>query len=134
MARRLLFSVTAKDCNWDYFTCGGKGGSGKDTSNNGVRCTHQASGARAEARDSRDQLRNKRQAFVRMLNTPEFKKWHRIEVAKRTGEYERMLRRVEEAVDEQMHEKYIKVQTYVPDDSDCICHKDSNGTRKCNAH
>ncbi len=37
MSKQLLFSVTIKDCKCDAFTVGGRGGSGKDTSNTGVR-------------------------------------------------------------------------------------------------
>lgn len=40
MDKQLLFSVTIKDCRVDTFTVGGNGGSGKDTSNTGVRVTH----------------------------------------------------------------------------------------------
>lgn len=38
--KHLLFSVTINDCNVDTFTVGGKGGSGKDTSQTGIRVTH----------------------------------------------------------------------------------------------
>lgn len=51
-----------------------------------------------------------------MLETEEFRVWHKVEVAKRTGEYERMLARVEEAVTEQMSERYLKVETYEPEE------------------
>lgn len=38
--KKLLFSVTIKDCRVDNFTVGGNGGAGKDTSNTGARVTH----------------------------------------------------------------------------------------------
>jgi hypothetical protein len=38
--RKLLFSVTIKDCDVQSFTVGGNGGGGKDTSNNGIRVIH----------------------------------------------------------------------------------------------
>lgn len=38
--KTLLFSVTVEDCDVQTFTVGGNGGSGKDTSNTGVRVTH----------------------------------------------------------------------------------------------
>jgi len=81
--KELLFSVTAKDCELQTFTCGKKGGGGKDTSNNGVRLIHHPSGARGEGRDTRDQKVNKRNAFLRLIRTKEFKDWHRAEVVKR---------------------------------------------------
>jgi protein subunit release factor A len=38
--KKLLFTITIKDCRVDSFTVGGNGGSGKDTSNTGARVTH----------------------------------------------------------------------------------------------
>ena len=108
MTKKLLFSVGAADCDWQTFTCGGKGGSGKDTSNNGVRCIHRASGARAETRDTRNQLQNRRAAFKRMCETPEFRAWHRLEVSRRMGwEAE-----IEWRVDEMMSEKNLKIEEF----------------------
>ena len=43
---------------------------------------------------TRSQHDNKRDAFVKMVNTPEFKKWHRLEVMRRMG----TLAQVEETV------------------------------------
>jgi len=85
MQKQLLFSVTAKNCELQTFTCGKKGGGGKDTSNNGVRLIHHPSGARGEGRDTRDQKTNKRNAFLRLVKTKEFLNWHRVEVAKKLG-------------------------------------------------
>lgn len=39
-AKHLLFSVTMKDCDLQFFTVGGPGGGGKDTSSTGVRIVH----------------------------------------------------------------------------------------------
>ncbi len=50
-----------------------------------VRCTHKASGATAYSDTHRSQHQNKRDAFVKMVNTKEFKKWHRLEIMKRMG-------------------------------------------------
>lgn len=38
--KHLLFSVTLEDCEVQTFTVGGNGGSGKDTSQTGVRIIH----------------------------------------------------------------------------------------------
>ena len=106
--RFLLFSVTRKDCDWQTFRSGGKGGQNQNKVESGVRCIHRASGARGEARDSRDQFRNKRTAFVRMLETKEFKAWHKMEVARRLGK----LRDLDTIVDEQMDMKYLKIEAF----------------------
>lgn len=81
--KKLLFSVTIKDCRVDTFTVGGRGGSGKDTSNTGVRITHLDSGAVGISSDTRSQRKNKELAFERMANSTKFKTWHKIETAKR---------------------------------------------------
>jgi peptide chain release factor 2 len=38
--KRLLFSVTKNDCDWDTFRSGGKGGQNVNKVESGVRCTH----------------------------------------------------------------------------------------------
>lgn len=105
MPRRKLFSVTLDDCRVDTFTCGGKGGSGKDTSNNGVRITHPPSGAVGEARDSRYQLQNKRAAFRRMGESKAFRAWVQREASRLQGE-----KSVDEQVDEAMDPRNLRVE------------------------
>lgn len=83
--KTLLFTVTIKDCDVDTFRSGGKGGQNQNKVESGVRITHRASGAIGESRETRHQLINKRTAFFRMANTPEFRKWHKIEVARILG-------------------------------------------------
>lgn len=68
-----MFSVTLKDCDVQTFRAGGKGGQNQNKRDSGVRIIHRDSGARGEARDQRSQLQNKRAAFRRMTQTPEFK-------------------------------------------------------------
>lgn len=81
-----MFSVTLADCRVDTFRSGGKGGQNQNKVESGVRVVHLASGAVGEARDSRDQLHNKRAAFKRMTETREFKTWMRNEIARRLGQ------------------------------------------------
>lgn len=70
-----VFSVTAKDLRIDTFRAGGKGGQNQNVTNSGVRITHDASGAVGESREHREQLQNKKAAFLRMTETKEFKSW-----------------------------------------------------------
>jgi protein subunit release factor A len=104
--KKLLFSVTAKDCEFQTFCTGGSGGQHRNAKQNGVRCIHKESGARAEHRDGRDQVRNKREAFVKMVETPVFKAWHRMETARRLG----LLKGIDEAVDQAMASKNLKIE------------------------
>ena len=53
--RELLFSVTAKDCRFDYYRGSGAGGQHRNKTESAVRCTHLASGAVGQAEDHREQ-------------------------------------------------------------------------------
>ncbi len=90
----ILFSVTAKDCRFDYFRGSGKGGQKRNKTSSGVRCTHVESGAVGQSDDTRSQHKNKVIAFGRMAETKEFKAWHKIEVAKKTGQLLEVEKRV----------------------------------------
>lgn len=105
VAKKLLFSVTTQDCDLDTFTVGGNGGSGKDTSNTGVRWTHRASGAVGEAREERSQQKNKERAWRRMAESKKFQTWLRIEAAKRSGQPS-----VDEIVDAMMDPRHLRVE------------------------
>ena len=85
---------------------GGKGGQHRNAKQNGVRCIHTASGARAEHRDGRDQFRNKQEAFKKCVQTPAFIAWHKVVVARLLGH----LRGLDEKVDEMMDSKYLKIE------------------------
>lgn len=100
-----LFSISIADCRVDTFTVGGHGGSGKDTSNTGVRVVHPPSGATGEARESRSQLENKRTAFKRMAETSEFRAWVKHKAAALSGG-----KTVEQKVDEAMAPENLRVE------------------------
>lgn len=80
-SRELVLRVTIKDCEVQTFRAGGKGGQHQNKTDSGVRVLHPPSGARGECRDERSQLRNKRVAFRRMAESPEFKQWCRAATA-----------------------------------------------------
>ena len=94
--KELLFRVTAADCDWSYTKGTGSGGQKKNKTSSAVHCTHRASRAHGYSEASRSQLDNKREAFVKMCNTKEFKDWHRLEIARRTGRQAELERQVEE--------------------------------------
>lgn len=75
--RQRVLSVTIHDCEVQTFRSGGKGGQNQNKRDTGVRVIHHPSGARAESREERSQLQNKRSAFVKMVGTKEFKAWVR---------------------------------------------------------
>lgn len=102
--KELLFSVTAKDCRWDYYRGSGKGGQHRNKTDSAVRCTHIASGAVGQCEDHREQRRNKEEAFVRMSKTKKFQDWHKIETARHMGKFAN----IDQAVDRAMTQ--IKIE------------------------
>lgn len=105
MERKLLFSVAIEDCKVNTFTVKGPGGSGKDTSNTGVRITHPASGGTGVCVKHRSQHKNKIEAFKRMRQSKEFRLWHKLKVAElMSGET------VEQAVEKAMQPANLKLE------------------------
>lgn len=104
--KKLLFSVTKDDCEWSYTKGTGKGGQARNKTSSAVHCKHPPSGAHGYSEDTRSQLDNKRTAFERMANTKEFKKWHEVECARRTG----VLAKVEEDVKREMRRVKVEVR------------------------
>ena len=117
--KKLLFSLTRDDFEWDYFRAGGKGGQNQNKVNSGVRCKHPPSGAVGEARDSRNQLANRRAAFIRCVDSKAFKAWHKSEVARRLGtedgrasSYQELDSKVQSLIDALLKPEDIKVEYY----------------------
>lgn len=106
--RKLLFTLTKKDFTITTFCTGGPGGQHQNSNQNGVRITHEASGASGEGREFRSQAQNKKAAFERLASSKTFKAWHKLEVARRLGQ----LQDVEKAVEAAMDEKNLKVEFY----------------------
>jgi protein subunit release factor B len=96
--KQLLFSVTADDCEWSYTRGSGNGGQKKNKTSSAVHCMHRPSGAHGYSEESRSQLDNRKTAFTQMANSKEFKKWHQLEILRRTGEAARIDAVVEEEI------------------------------------
>lgn len=104
--REVLFSVTAKDCRWDYYRGSGAGGQHRNKTDSAVRCTHIESGAVGRCEDTRHQHKNKTIAFGRMAATKEFKAWHKIETSRQMGNYVDL----DKKVDKQMRNVKVEIQ------------------------
>jgi len=78
--KTLVFTVTIKDCEQQFFRAGGKGGQNQNKRETGVRIIHHPSGARGEARDERSQEQNRKLAFRRMAESKEFQYWAKQQV------------------------------------------------------
>lgn len=103
MPREKVLTITIKDCEVQTFKATGKGGQNRDKRDTAVRIIHPPSGARGESREERDQLSNKRKAFVRMANTKTFTDWL-------TREHSRRVADIDAWVDEQMKPENLVVE------------------------
>lgn len=102
MAKELVFSVTAKDCDWHYFKSSGNGGQKRDKTDNCCRVTHPPSGAVGKSTEHRQQSKNRQAAFRKMAETPKFQAWARAMVAN--------LPPIETVVDAQMAPENLKIE------------------------
>jgi len=109
MKKELVLSVTAADCEWDFFRGSGKGGQKKNKTSNCARCRHAPSGAVGEGREGRSQSHNRQIAFRKMAESPAFRSWLKLETSRRAGG--RAL--IEDEVARQMAEKYLRIETLV---------------------
>jgi protein subunit release factor A len=115
--KKLLFSVTMKDLDMQTFSVGGHGGSGKDTSNSGVRLIHRDSGAVGEGRENRTNTLNRQSALRKLAETKEFKIWHKAECARRMGQkvpetMEEIMARIDAQIAESLLTGAINVEYY----------------------
>lgn len=101
--KKLLFSVTIKDCDIATFCTGGPGGQKQNKTASGVRITHRASGAVGEGREHRSQNANKKAAWERMGKSKTFQAWAKVQAARIQGEPS-----IEEVVEKALAESNIK--------------------------
>lgn len=109
MERQLLFKLTKKDFEVEPFKGSGKGGQNRNKVMSCCRIRHPASGAVAEGKEQRDFPQNKKAAFKRLVEKPEFLKWHKIQCAKMLGTYID----TEKWVNEQMDFKNLRFEIQV---------------------
>jgi len=109
--RQLLFRLSKKDFELEFFCAGGNGGQNVNKVATACRIHHPASGAVAKAQEHRTQLANKKTAFERLVKTPEFQKWHKIQCAKSFGAYID----IDKWVEDNLHQEKLKVEIRVND-------------------
>ena len=81
--KELIFSVTKKDFDIQYFSGTGAGGQHRNKHQNCVRMTHAESGATATGQSSRSRQANEREAFRGIVNSKTFNAWLKMETAER---------------------------------------------------
>jgi len=103
--RELLFSLTKKDFDVQWFSGTGAGGQHRNKHQNCCRLTHIASGARGTGQSNRDRISNQREAFKSLQEHPKFKLWFNQKVMECLSK-----ETVEEWVQRQMEPKNLKVE------------------------
>lgn len=93
-----LFSVTAKDCRWDYYSGTGKGGQNRNRKMKCARCFHDPSGAVGKSEEENSLEQNKKKAFVRMAKSKKFQDWVRLEGMKKLGVFSSIEHKVNEGL------------------------------------
>lgn len=119
MTDKPILTITKKDFIRQTFRSGGKGGQKQNKVESGVRLIHEPSGARGEGREFRDQPKNERAAFERLVATKAFQTWLRIETAKRRGiaipeTPEQIRDRVNRMIDDGLKNGQVVVEEYNP--------------------
>jgi len=107
--KELLFSLTKKDFDVQFFRAGGKGGQKQNKTSSACRITHPESGAVGECRNHREQHLNKKEAFRRLIDSTRFKAWLKI----KTSRVYKTEEEIERWVDKMMRPENLKIE---PDD------------------
>jgi len=102
--------ATKKDFRVETYRGKGKGGQKRNKTDSCVRTTHIPSGAVGQCCEHREQGRNKKRAFERLVFSPTFQTWMKIELAKRRG----LIEEINKKVDNWMREENLKVEYYTP--------------------
>jgi len=105
VARELLFSLTKKDFDIQWFSGTGAGGQHRNKHQNCCRMTHIASGAKATGQSNKDRLANQREAFRSIQENSKFKMWFNQKVMESLSN-----ETIEDRVKKQMNPDNIKVE------------------------
>jgi peptide chain release factor 1 len=75
MTKELLFSITKKDFQIDFFSGTGAGGQYRNKHQNCVRIKHLATGVIATGQSNRERKANIKEALFNLAKNPKFRMW-----------------------------------------------------------
>lgn len=87
----------------------GKGGQKRNKTFSGCRITHAATGLFVECEEERSFETNKKRAFERLCNKPEFRMWLKVETSRRAGKFI--------GIDEKVEKEMKNIRVDVKDDN-----------------
>jgi len=106
MKRELLFSITKKDFEIDYFSGKGAGGQHRNRHKNCVRLYHRDSKTRVTGQSNKEKRSNIKEALNNLVKHTKFKLWLNIKVY----ESDKQKKTVDELVNETMNSFNIKTE------------------------
>lgn len=109
--KALVCSVSIKDLVIQPFKGSGPGGQKRNKCETAIRLIHPPSGARAESQVHKSQTQNKKAAFRKLAEHPDFLSWARMEAARACG----LEAEIEKRVDQAMQPRNLKVESRQPD-------------------
>ncbi len=103
--KELLFSVTSKDLEIQYFSGTGAGGQYRNKHQNCVRMQHKESDVLVTGQSNRERQVNLKEAFTNLVNHPKFKLWHNKKVNECLSG-----KTIEQKVEEMMREENLIIE------------------------
>lgn len=93
-----IFTILPKEFKIETSRSGGKGGQNVQKRDTKVVIRHLASGAISQCQDERTQEQNKKIAFRRLVDSPKFKLWVKMEAAAKQLGYQDLERKLEDSL------------------------------------
>lgn len=106
MSKKVLFSLTRKDFEFDFFNGTGNGGQYRNKHANCCRCKHPASGAVGQSQEFRSLEQNKQMAFRRCAESEVFKKWVKL----KASEIDSDKASIDEIVDKEIKQAKVEIR------------------------
>jgi protein subunit release factor A len=110
--KELLFSITKKDFQISYFNGTGNGGQNRAKTQCCVRLKHIETGITSIGQEERSLPQNLKNAFTRLINKPEFKKWLRIKTSECLLDKEQQEKEINRLVDQSLIDSNLKIEYY----------------------
>jgi len=103
--KELLFSITKKDLDIQYFSGTGAGGQYRNKHQNCVRMRHIESGVAVTGQSNRERNGNIKEAFNNLINNPHFRVWHNRRIQEILSG-----KTLEQKIEESLCDKNLKIE------------------------
>lgn len=109
--KELLFSLSKSKGDFvvQPFKGSGKGGQKRNKTMSACRIVHPASNTVSECQEERSFEQNKKKAFLRLVEKPQFKQWLKLECARKRG----LFATIDEEVSKTMKDENLLIETLI---------------------